>query len=151
MNEIRAEVTVPVDPERAFLLFTRDIDHWWRRGERYGGPEVIGHRLEPWIGGRFLEISSAGESVLGLVTRWHPPDLLAFTWQQSNWLKNEITEVTVSFRESDSCTQVRLHHRGFESVRSQIGCDVGYQAGWNELLSWYQSTATAPIQERPCM
>jgi uncharacterized protein YndB with AHSA1/START domain len=53
-----------------------------------------------------LEISTTGESVLGLVTRWHPPDLLAFTWQQSNWLKNEITEVTVSFRESGSCT----HH-----------------------------------------
>ena len=57
MNEVEATVLVETDPAWAFTLFTDEVDRWWRRGERYGGPEVTGHRFEGHVGGRFLELS----------------------------------------------------------------------------------------------
>ena len=73
MNEVRAEVLVLVSPARAFAQFVDEVERWWRRGERYGGPEVLGHRFEPWIGGRFLEVTPEGDTTLGTITAWEPP------------------------------------------------------------------------------
>lgn len=147
MNEARAEVFVSVPPSRAFELFTGEIDRWWRRGERYGGPDVEGHRLEPQLGGRFVEVLADGENELGRITVWEPPHRLAFTWRQGNWLPQEVTEVEVRFVSSGAGTQVLLRHHGFDSVSSQVGCEVGYQAGWQELLDWY-SEASDAIDQR---
>jgi hypothetical protein len=33
-DHVTVTVTVAVDPAEAFLLFTRDINLWWRRGPR---------------------------------------------------------------------------------------------------------------------
>lgn len=137
MNEARAEVTVEASPERAFELFTRDVDHWWRRGERYGGPDVLGHRFEPWVGGRFIQVLADREGALGEITVWDPPRRIVFSWRQGNWEPDEVTHVEVTFTPATSGTRVALRHYGFDSVRSQVGCDVGYQAGWEELLGWY--------------
>ena len=150
MNEVRAEVTVQASPERAFEIFTTEIDRWWHRGERYGGLDVTGHVLEPGVGGRLLELTADGERELGRVVTWEPPHRLAFTWRQSNWLTHELTAVEVTFHACDRGTRVLLRHNGFEAVRSQVGCDVGYEAGWAELLSWYASClATHQPKESP--
>lgn len=116
MNEVHAEVVVPVAPARAFSLFTEEVDAWWRSGVRYGGPDVTGHRFEPWAGGRFLEL----------------------------------TEVIVAFMPVADGTRVLLRHRGFDAVRSQIGCEVGYAAGWRELLGWYRAATVPSTQEKTC-
>ncbi len=147
MNEVRAEVVVATDPERAFVLFTRDIDRWWRRGERYGGTDVLGHRIDPWVGGRFVEVLADGEHALGDIVAWEPPSRLAFTWRQSNWREHEITRVEVSFTPVSSGTRVLLCHSGFVQITSDVGCDVGYAAGWRELMSWY--AASIPHAEEP--
>jgi uncharacterized protein YndB with AHSA1/START domain len=150
VNEVRAEVVVHVDPRRAFSLFTAEVDRWWRRGERYGGPEVRGHRFEPGVGGRFLEISAAGPRSLGRITAWDPPRRLAFTWRQGNWRASELTEVTVTFDPVSDGTRVRLRHSGFDFVVSEIGCDLGYRAGWRELLGWYREAAHRIDKEAVC-
>lgn len=149
MNEVSAEVTVRVAPERAFVLFTRDIDRWWRRGERYGGADVLGHRIDPRVGGRFVEVLADGERALGDVLAWEPPDRLAFSWRQGNWRPHEITRVEVTFSPTAEGTRVRLHHSGFVAITSDVGCDVGYAAGWRELMSWYAELINAE-EPQPC-
>lgn len=137
MNEVRAEVTIGATPDEAFDLFTRDVDRWWRRGDRYGGSDVLGHRFEPWVGGRFLEVLAEREAALGQITVWDPPGRLVFSWRQGNWAAQELTHVEVTFAASGAGTRVVLRHYGFDSVASQVGCEVGYQAGWAELLGWF--------------
>jgi uncharacterized protein YndB with AHSA1/START domain len=137
VNEVRASVTVPVSQERAFDLFTRDVDRWWRRGERYGGADVVGHRFDPGVGGRFVQVLANGEAPLGDILVWEPPRRLAFSWRQKNWLPDEITRVEVTFAPADGGTEVVLRHHGFAQVKSDVGCDVGYAAGWTELVGWY--------------
>jgi uncharacterized protein YndB with AHSA1/START domain len=150
VNEVRATVVVAADPARAFTLFTDDVDRWWRRGERYGGPEVTGHRFEGRVGGRFLELSEETENALGVITVWDPPDRLAFTWRQSNWTPGEVTEVAITFVAEDGGTRVTLRHRGFARIVSEVGCEVGYAAGWRELLGWFEESINERTQERAC-
>lgn len=141
MNEVIAEVVVPQPPDEAFALFTSEVDSWWRRGERYGGRAVRGHRFEPFVGGRFLEVLEEREGVLGVVTVWDPPSQLVFTWRQGNWASDETTHVEVSFTPVPGGTRVRLRHYGFDAIRSDVGCDVGYEHGWRELLGWFREAA----------
>ena len=141
---------VATHPARAFALFTDEVDRWWRRGERYGGPEVTGHRFEGHVGGRFLQLSASGESALGYITVWDPPSRLAFTWRQSNWTPGEVTEVAITFAPEDGGTRVTLRHRGFAQITSEVGCEVGYAAGWRELLDWYRESVAEPTKERAC-
>lgn len=141
MTEVIAEVVVPQPPARAFDLFTREVNRWWRLGERYGGTNVRGHRFEPFLGGRFLEILDQHEGILGVITVWEPPTRLAFSWRQSNWDPTETTQVEVSFQPVATGTRVTLRHHGFEAIQSDVGCDVGYQHGWRELLGWLKEAA----------
>jgi uncharacterized protein YndB with AHSA1/START domain len=150
VNEVEATVLVATDPARAFTLFTDEVDRWWRRGERYGGPEVTGHRFEGHVGGRFLELSEEAEHALGFVTVWEPPSRLAFTWRQGNWTPGEVTEVMVTFAAEDGGTRVTLRHRGFARIVSEVGCEVGYAAGWRELLGWYRESINEQTRERAC-
>ena len=141
MTWVFAEVNVEASPLTAFELFTAHVDQWWRRGERYGGPDVVGHRFDCFVGGRFVEVLSSGEAELGTITCWDPPWRLAFTWRQGRWRPEERTDVEVTFTPSGVGTRVRLEHRGFEDVTSDVGCDVGYRAGWTELLGWLRESA----------
>jgi uncharacterized protein YndB with AHSA1/START domain len=144
VNEVRAEVTVRATLAEAFTLFTAHVDAWWRRGERYGGTDVIGHRFDARVGGAFVEVVGAGEHELGRITVWDPPHQLAFTWRQGNWAADEVTEVSVRFTEApDGGTHVILTHAGFDAIRSDVGCDVGYEHGWAELLGWFSQAASA--------
>jgi uncharacterized protein YndB with AHSA1/START domain len=138
VDEVEAEVVVDVEPGRAFELFTSGVDKWWRRGEKYGGVGVLGHRFDPYVGGEFTQILEDREAPLGHITVWEPPSRLVFTWRQGNWRPDEATEVEVTFAGTgDGATRVVLRHRGFDRITSDIGCDVGYRAGWAELLSWF--------------
>jgi hypothetical protein len=47
--------------------------------------DLLGHRFEPWLGGRFLEIAANAEHELGRITIWEPPGRLEFSWRQGNW------------------------------------------------------------------
>ena len=63
-DQASVTVTVRVNPDKAFLLFTRDINPWWRRGPRFrnapGGKGII--CVERKLGGRQV---------------WGPPNRLA--------------------------------------------------------------------------
>jgi hypothetical protein len=147
VNEVEASVVVPVEPLAAFELFTRDVDRWWRPGPRYWGSRTRGHRFEPWVGGRFVvvhDLETGDGHELGRIEVWKPGRLLRFTWRQGNWRPDEVTWVEVSFERAGDGTRVRLRHFGFDAIESEVGWDVGYAAGWRELLGHY-AEAVVPV------
>jgi hypothetical protein len=58
---------VPVDPSTAFRLYTAEINRWWRLDTPYWNDRerAIGLRMEPWVGGRFVEVIGGWERVTG--------------------------------------------------------------------------------------
>jgi uncharacterized protein YndB with AHSA1/START domain len=136
-----AEIVVAVPPDRAFEAFTSEINRWWKLDSMYWNDEARrkGLRFEPYVGGRFIEIyDENGEGFeLGRVTAWDPGRKLAFTWSQSRWPDDAITDVEITFAAVDEGTRVRLVHTGFEQVPGGADLARGYGAGWSELLGWY--------------
>ena len=83
VRTVSSEVTVGVDPQTAFSVFTEEMDLWWVRGpiNFHDAARAIGMRCEPGVGGRLLELYSPDASdalELGRITRWQPGDLLAW-------------------------------------------------------------------------
>ena len=145
----RAQVVVDASPEAAFELFTSEIGLWWRRDTPYWNDRERGLsvRIEPGVGGRFLEVHDADEGTgfeVGRVTRWEPGVRLAFTWTQAGWPDDASTEVEVTFEAAGEGTVVRLEHSGFERVGAGAGeFRTGYQSGWHELLGFFVEHAGA--------
>ncbi len=123
-DRARATVTVAVPPEKAFRLFTEEINLWWRRGPRFrnlrGDQGII--CMEPRVGGRVFESMGAGpnETVfeVGTVTVWRPSERLIFEWRASNFALCERTEVEVTFVPTRTGTQVTVEHRGWSAIRA---------------------------------
>ena len=113
-------VTVPVDPARAFEIFTAEIGLWWKRSLPYRfRPKRPDGRLafEPGIGGRLVERYSEGEPYeAGRVLDWVPGERLRFEWRGPNFRPGQQTEVEVRFRAVAGGTRVTVEHRGWESL-----------------------------------
>ena len=142
MTRAAAEVVVEATPEDAFTLFTDEVGLWWRTGTAYwNDPERgVSVRIEPGVGGRFLEVydlESGDAFEVGRVTAWEPGRRLALTWTQVGWPDGATTDVEVRFEPSDRGTRVRLEQSGFERVPGAEEFAGGYDAGWKELLGWY--------------
>ncbi len=117
-------VSVSVTPEEAFVIFTQDIDLWWRRGPRFRG--LTGDRtlihIEPGLNGRVFESYSLNHSderiiEIGRTKVWEPPSRLLFEWRISNFAPNERTEVEILFVASGAGTRVTVIHRGWHAIR----------------------------------
>jgi uncharacterized protein YndB with AHSA1/START domain len=138
----RAEVVVPASPEDAFRIFTDEIGLWWRRDTPYWNDRERGLtiRIEPRVGGRFLEIydleCGAGLEV-GRVTVWEPGERRALSWTQVGWPAGVSTDVEVTFDPVVEGTLVRLEQTGFERVPDAERYLPGYDAGWKEVLGWF--------------
>ena len=147
-----AEVVVDASPAEAFALFTDEIGLWWRRDTPYWNDRERGLsvRIEPGVGGRFLEVQDleTGEGFeVGRVTAWEPGRRLALTWTQVGWPEGVSTDVDVTFERADGGTRVRLEHSGFERVPQAETFVGGYDAGWKELLGWFAGHATSDPHE----
>jgi hypothetical protein len=113
---------VAVEPARAFAVFTRETDLWWRRGPRFrfGGTRRGTLTFEPGVGGRLFEaFSDAPADVfeVGRVLAWEPGVRLLLEWRLTNFAPGERTEVEVRFEPSDGGTQVTIEHRGWSALR----------------------------------
>jgi uncharacterized glyoxalase superfamily protein PhnB len=80
---VSSEVTVGVDPQTAFSVFTDEIDLWWVRGpiNFHDSARAIGMRCEAGVGGRLLELYSEDASdalELGRITTLRPGEVLAW-------------------------------------------------------------------------
>jgi len=130
MGSVRVTVTVAVEPEVAFEVFTDEIDQWYRKGVASWGShnQPIGLRFEPWVGGRLLEDPDVERARL---TVWEPPAGLAFVDAKG-------TEVEVRFTATDDGgTRVVLEHRGLDRLPPGAAADAA-TFGWRRLLEWFE-------------
>ena len=130
---VRAAVTVDLEPDAAFAVFTEEIDCWYRRGPHsFADPRAVGIRFEAGVGGRLIHVVDAdtGEGLTaGKITVWEPGRRLVYVDDRG-------TEIDVTFDAEDGQTRVVLEHRGLERLRPDLADRHG-RFGGRLLLSWY--------------
>jgi uncharacterized protein YndB with AHSA1/START domain len=101
-RSVRRAVTVDVDRERAFSVFTEGLDTWWMRSHHIGAAEIEVAILEPRQGGRWYERGVDGTQCdWGHVIEWEPPGRIVLAWQiNGRWQYDPslVTEVEVTSR-----------------------------------------------------
>lgn len=141
-QSVAASVEVAVDPLTAFTIFTEEIDLWWVRGpiNFWDAGRAIAQRIEPGVGGRFLEVydDATGDALeLGRITVWEPGARLVYRSSVDD------TEVDIRFEPVGDGTRVR--------VRQYLlpGGDAGKAAMfWPNVLHWFV-TWSAERDSRP--
>lgn len=149
VEPVRKQLVVEAPQERAFRVFTENIDRWWPRAHKIGQAPLKQAVLEPKQDGRWYEVGEDGtECTWGKVLAWEPPRRLVLAWQISaQWQYDAslITEVEVVFTpEGPRRTRVDLEHRNLE--RFGPGADPARGAldspqGWGGLLEAYAAVA----------
>ncbi|HEY8846430.1 MAG TPA: SRPBCC domain-containing protein [Candidatus Limnocylindrales bacterium] len=136
------EVACPV--ERAFEVWTADIDRWWPADHTVTGVGDLLVVLEPRPGGRIFERTPGGvEHDWGEVTIWEPPNRLGYMWHLRRD-RADATEVEIRFVPSGAAaTRVEIEHRNWE----RLGADGETwrdrnRGGWETLLPHYVAAAT---------
>lgn len=114
-------ITLEVEPEEAFRLFTEEVDLWWQRGVKFRfHPRAHGTmKFEPGEGGRLVEIYDEAKGDLyevGRILVWEPGVRLVFEWRGPNFRDGQVTEVDIRFKPVEAGTRVVLEHRGWETL-----------------------------------
>ena len=144
-------VTVGLDIERAFALFTEGMGRWWPLQTHGVAADTHGGRIDPVSvvfegreGGRIYEtLSDGSEADWGRVLVWERPARVAFTWKP-NLTNSPETEVEVRFTAAGDDTQVELEHRGWERFGDEAADRrAGYDAGWPGVLELFSAAATS--------
>jgi uncharacterized protein YndB with AHSA1/START domain/uncharacterized protein YciI len=141
---IRREVLVPADKATAFDVFTTHIDRWWPvdRLSVHGAGSTV-----TFIDGEIVEESPNGEqAVWGAVTRWDPPEAVAFTWHPGSPPERS-SRVEVTFTESGGRTLVALEHSGWEVFDDPEAARGQYNHGWIMVLDRFAASAGAPSDD----
>ncbi|TPV92564.1 MAG: ATPase [Myxococcales bacterium FL481] len=124
--------------ETAFTTFTVQIDTWWPPGHRKSVDSQL--ILEPFVGGRFLEIGPDGdEFVLGTVRAWEFPRRVCYSWRPGS--PAAPTEVEVCFVAEGDGTSVQVSHRpGPTSNDDAFGAAVQrFERGWAIVLAAFDT------------
>ena len=160
MNElepIHKAVEVPIGPEDAFRLFTRDIGSWWpvgthsRAAAEHEAEGITVERVEfqEAVGGRVIEHLSDGRTLpWAEVLAWDPPASFVLSWHPSS-ASRPPTAVEVRFTPTGSGTRVELEHRGWERLGEDASELRGqYHTGWDPTLARFREAATARAAAR---
>jgi uncharacterized protein YndB with AHSA1/START domain len=148
---IRRRVTVRVDQERAFRLFTEGMAGWWpldaysRAVNELEGEGVQAVRLEfqARADGAIVEHTSDGRILpWAEVVAWQPPERLVLAWRPHSQPEPP-TELEVAFRPSAAATVVELEHRGWERLSEGFreGLYGMYDRGWTSTLDLFAAAA----------
>jgi Activator of Hsp90 ATPase homolog 1-like protein len=156
IHPVRKTITVKASADRAFRVFTEEIDSWWPRTHHIGKSPMTKALMEGRVGGRcYSEQEDGTECDWGTVMVWEPPHRFVMAWRVTpGWLYEadlaKASEVEVRFTSlSDGSTRVELEHRHFE--RHGAGADamrtaIDAPGGWSGLLELYQARA----ERSPC-
>jgi uncharacterized protein YndB with AHSA1/START domain len=148
---VRKSITVKAIPERAFRVFTEEIDSWWPRTHHIGQSPMTKAIIEPRPGGRcYSEQQDGTPCDWGEVLVWDPPARFVMAWRVTPCWQFEpdlakSSEVEVRFTpEPAGGTRVDLEHRYFE--RHGAGGDamrsaVNEPGGWGLILELYGAKA----------
>ena len=145
IEPIRLDFEVACPPDRAFAVWTEEIDRWWPADHTVSGTDDLTVVLEPRAGGRIFERTPGGlEHDWGEVTIWEPPSRLGYLWHLRRD-RADATQVEVRFEAvADGRTRVAIEHRGWDA----LGADGEAwrdrnQGGWATLLPWFVERAEA--------
>jgi uncharacterized protein YndB with AHSA1/START domain len=152
---VRKTITVKARVERAFQVFTNELDSWWPRSHHIGKTPMKRTLVEARAGGRcYSEHEGGAECDWGRVLVWEPPRRLVMAWRISPAWQFEpdlakASEVEVRFTpEPDGSTRVDLEHRHFR--RHGVGPEVDAMRatvdspnGWGGLLDLFAARAAA--------
>ncbi len=132
---IRRQVLVDADPQAAFEVFTTRIGRWWPLAELsvHGAGGTVGFE-----DGQIIERSADGAPARwGTVTRWDPPDALAFSWHPGQ-TAGRASHVEITFTAAkDGQTLVTLEHAGWEVFADPAAARAEYDHGWPMVLERY--------------
>jgi uncharacterized protein YndB with AHSA1/START domain len=137
-------VVVPLDPVRAFELFTVRFGEWWPLATHSVGlADAALVRFPPEQGGAITETMRDGSTCTwGTVTSWDPPAAVCFTWhpgQPESWAG----DIEVRFTpDGDGATVVTLTHSGWERRADGARARHGYDSGWAAVLGVFAAAAT---------
>jgi uncharacterized protein YndB with AHSA1/START domain/uncharacterized protein YciI len=138
---LRREVLVDADPAAAFEIFTARLGRWWPLAAGFG---VYRDGTVAFAGGQIIERSADGQqAVWGTVTRWEPPDAVAFTWHPGHDAERA-SHVEVTFTAADQQTLVSLTHSGWEIFDDPAAARSEYDQGWPAVLGQYAELASDP-------
>ena len=139
-TSVRHEVVVAAPVERAFRVFTEQLDRIKPRDHNLLEAEIETTVLEPRAGGRIYDRGVDGsECEWATVLLFEPPDRFVFSWNlSSSWQlepdPDRRSEVEVSFApEGPDHTRVAMEHRhldrhgdGWQGMRDGVSGENGW-------------------------
>ena len=149
---VRQEIAVEAPVDRAFRVFTEQMDKIKPREHNMLGVDIAETVFEPRAGGRIYDRGTDGsECEWASVIAFEPPDRLVFSWNVSPRWQVETdparrSEVEVRFvAEGPDRTRVELEHRhldrhgdGWEGLRDGVAAPDGwplYLQRYSDLLN----------------
>lgn len=137
---VRASVTVAVDPERAWEVFTAGIATWWPVASHSvaAGEDDLPERLvlEPHEGGEIYELFGGVRRHWARIHTWQPPRTLGYTWRVNP--DDPASDVVVTFTPVEGGTRVDVAHSGWEAYganRDELRASYGGEHGWPRVLA----------------
>ena len=143
---VQKSVIVKATAQRAFEVFTLQVDRWWPKAKGIGATPIKQSTIEPFVGGRwFTHHEDGSDIVVGHVKVWQPGQQFVVSWEiNSTWKPDSrvamASEVEVRFvPERDGYTRVELEHRHFERMGAAEGevMRVGVDGGWPGMLDLF--------------
>jgi uncharacterized protein YndB with AHSA1/START domain len=148
---VRKSIRVRATPERAFRVFTSEMDSWWPRTHHIGNSPMAEVVVEGTVGGRIFTNQQDGtECQWGSVLVWEPPHRFVMAWRVSqDWQferdLSRCSEVEIRFTPTDDgSTLVELEHRDFErhgGAYAKMRESVNAEGGWGSLLQMFGQKA----------
>lgn len=158
-HTVQASVVVEAPIERAFAVFTDDINSWWPPEHHILQSPLARIVFEPRAGGAVYDVGTDGsECRWARVLVYEPPERLVISWDIAlTWQieKNPArsSEVEVRFLvEVPNRTRVELEHRnldrhgdGWESMRDAVAAPDGWDLGLQRLVQRLESSEVAQL------
>jgi uncharacterized protein YndB with AHSA1/START domain len=142
-TSVTKSIVVEAPVERAFHVFTQEMDSWWSPDHHILEAPLARMVLEPREGGRIYDVGTDGsECQWARVLAYDPPTRLVFSWDidlhwQIETNPGRASEIEVRFiPEGEERTRVELEHRhldrhgdGWEGMRDAVGAPDGWGKG----------------------
>jgi uncharacterized protein YndB with AHSA1/START domain len=151
-SKVYVSIRVPADPARAFEAFTEEIALWWQPNGLFAITPKGDGRLafEGGAGGRlFTTLDDGQEFEIGKISAWEPGRRLAFSWRQSSFDADQLTEVEVLFERVGAETRVSIEHRAWDTIPEKHVARHGFPetATLGRVGDWWR-TSLAALRDR---
>jgi uncharacterized protein YndB with AHSA1/START domain len=142
-TSIHKSITVDAPIDRAFHVFTQEMQTWWPPEHHLLDAQLAEMVVEPRVGGDVYDVGTDGSKCRwARVLEYDPPNLFVFSWDINlQWeVETDLertSEVAITFTaEGENRTRVDLEHRkldrhgeGWEKMRDAVGSPDGWGVG----------------------